>query len=109
VPGSIDSINAVRDQRQNEYSQAQGLTTNALQNGDALKSDLTKALSFSLKADDDYLVWAQQQAVSCQPGSPPANASAEGSQALNYKTLFVSLWNPLAVSYNLPATTVGKI
>jgi hypothetical protein len=82
---------------------------NALQNGAALKSDLTKALSFSLKADDDYLAWAQQQAISCQPGSPPANATAEGKQAVNYKTLFVGLWNPVANNYGLPATAVANI
>jgi serine/threonine protein kinase len=109
LSGSIDSINAVRDQRQAEYSQAQSLTTDALQNGTALKSDLTKALSFSLKADDDYLAWAQQQSVSCQPGSPPAHASTAGNKALSYKTLFVGLWNPQAPTYGLPTTSVAKI
>jgi hypothetical protein len=109
VPGSIDTINAVRNQRQAEYAQAQDLSTDALPNGAALKTDLTKALSFSLKADDDYLAWAQGRTVSCQPASQPASATAAGDQAVNYKSQFVGLWNPVAITYSLPTATVATI
>ncbi|MEP7026878.1 MAG: hypothetical protein ABJB47_24325, partial [Actinomycetota bacterium] len=109
VPSNLSSIQAVRDQRQTEYNQAQALDTGALANGAALKSSLTTALSYSLKADDEYLQWAQQQAASCHPGSQSSAAAADGQQALTYKTTFVGLWNPVAVKYGLPTTTTAKV
>jgi hypothetical protein len=109
VPSSTATIQAVRDQRQGEFNRAQALATDALPNGAGLKSDLTNALSFSLKADDDYLQWAQQQSADCQAGNQSAAAMTAGGQAAKYKTQFVGLWNPVANTYGLPATTVANI
>ncbi len=109
LPHSVQQIQQVRDQRQTEYNQAQALSTGALHNGALLKSDLTKALFYSLTADSDYLAWAQQQESSCQAGSQSSTALTADSQAVNYKTLFVNLWNPTAAQYGLPATSVSSM
>jgi hypothetical protein len=102
-------IQQVRNQRQTEYNQAQDLSTGALNNGAALKSDLTQALFYSLTADNDYLAWARQQEANCQLGSQSSAALAAGDQAVNYKTLFVNLWNPTAAQYGLPSTSVSAM
>ena len=109
LPGSVRQIQRVRDQRQTEYNQAQVLSTGALPNGALLKSDLTKALFYSLSADNSYLTWAQQQESDCQPGSQSSTALTADSQAVNYKTLFVNLWNPIAAQHGLPSTSVSSM
>jgi serine/threonine-protein kinase len=109
LPQNVQQIQHVRDQRQTEYNQAQALSTGALHNGALLKSDLTKALFYSLTADSDYLAWAQQQESNCQAGSQSSTALTADSQAVNYKTLFVNIWNPTAVQYGLPATSVSSM
>jgi hypothetical protein len=105
----VQQIQQVRDQRQAEYDQAQNLSTEALQDGAQLKIDLTQALFYSLKADNDYLTWAHQQASDCQAGSQSSAAIAAGDQAVSYKVLFVGIWNPIAVQYGLPQTSKGNI
>ena len=109
LPRSVHQIQQVRDQRRAEYNQAKILSTSALQNGAVLKSDLTKALFYSLTADSDYLAWAQQQESACQAGSQSGAALTADSQAVNYKTLFVSMWNPIAAQYGLPAASVSSM
>ena len=109
LPQNVQQIQQVRDQRQTEYNQAQALSTGALHNGALLKSDLTKALFYSLTADSDYLAWAQQQESNCQAGSQSSTALTADSQAVNYKTLFVNIWNPTAAQYGLPATSVSSM
>jgi hypothetical protein len=109
MSSSLRQIQRVRNQRQTEYGQAQDLSTGALQNGAELKSDLTKALFYSLSADNDYLAWAQQQDSDCQSGSQSTSALTVDDQAVNYKTLFVNLWNPLAAQYGLPSTSVSSM
>ncbi len=106
---SVQQIQQVRNQRQAEYDQAQNLSTEALQDGAQLKIDLTQALFYSLKADNDYLTWAHQQASECQVGSESSAAIAAGDQAVSYKVLFVGIWNPIAVQYGLPQTSKRNI
>jgi serine/threonine protein kinase len=100
----VRQIGQVRDQRRTEYSQAQGLSTGALQNGAALKSDLTQALFYSLGADNNYLGWARRQLNSgCQVGSQSTTvANTNNQQAVIYKDMFVNLWNPVASQFGLP-------
>jgi serine/threonine protein kinase len=108
-PRSVRQIRQVRDQRQAEYDQAQTLQTGALSNGAELKSDLTQALSASLSADNDYLTWAQQQEADCQAGTAPPGISSANTQALNDKTSFIGLWNPIADQYGLQQETTSTM
>jgi cytoskeletal protein RodZ len=100
----VRQIGQVRDQRRTEYSQAQALATGALQNGAALKSDLTQALFYSLGADNNYLGWARRQLNSgCQVGSQSTTvANTNNQQAVIYKDMFVNVWNPVASQFGLP-------
>lgn len=108
---AVRQIRQIRNQRQGEYSQAQGLATDALPDGTELKSDLTQALFYSLSADNDYLRWARQQVTSgCQFSAEATTvANANNVQAVNYKNMFVSLWNPVADQYRLPETSQANI
>ena len=109
LPRSVRQIRQVRDQRQAEYDQAQTLQTGALSNGAELKSDLTQSLSASLSADNDYLTWAQQQEADCQAGTAPPGISSANTQALNDKTSFIGLWNPIAEQYGLQQETTSTM
>ena len=62
LDNDVNEIRQVRDQRQAELNQAQGLNTADLPNGAAIQSSLIAALNDSLVVDADYLFWAQQQA-----------------------------------------------
>ena len=101
---AVSVLQQIANGRRSELNQAQGLKTEALPNGSALKSDLIQALRYSLNADKDYLAWAQNEEVSCQVGSEAnenAAASSDDIRATQYKTLFVGLWNPIAAQYGL--------
>ena len=109
VATNVQQMQRVRDQRQVEYDQAQTLQTGALSNGAELKSDLTQALSASLSADNDYLTWAQQQEAVCQAGTAPPGIDSANTQALNDKTSFIGLWNPIAEQYDLQQETTSTM
>jgi WD40 repeat protein len=98
----------VRNERQSELNQAERLSTRALPNGAALKSDLTQALQYSLDADNDYLQWAEHQQASCQAGSQP-KFPANSIKANLYKKLFARLWNPIASQYGLLRVSAANI
>ena len=109
VVSGVSSIRAVRDQRRTEYEQARALSTKGIQNGTALKSARRAALLHARDADSDYLAWANQQLADCQLGRMSRSALTADTQALEYKSSFVRLWNPLASSYGLPKASVAQI
>lgn len=105
LPSAVADFQDVVNQRTTEVSKASALSVSSLVNGAAVKSDLLTALRTSLTADRDYLSWAQQESSGCTPGGQTAAhqaALAEDSQATTAKQAFVSVWNPIAASYNLP-------
>ena len=109
VSADVSQIQQVENQRQNEYNSAQNTQTSSLPNGAALKSDLVNALYYSLQADKGYLAYANQmQSSNCQSGSQASALAADG-KAVTYKDMFLSLWNPIAATYGLPAQTQGSI
>src|SRR5205823_4607547 len=103
LDNDVDEIRQVRDQRQAELNQAQGLNTADLPNGAEIQSSLTAALNDSLVVDADYLFWAKQQAnpATCAGGSSPAEIEADNNRATADKTSFLNLWNPVAAQYGL--------
>jgi hypothetical protein len=58
LTGSIGELTQIRDQRRSEYEQARAVSVSLLAGAGRLKLDLTRALSYSLRADDAYLGWA---------------------------------------------------
>ena len=61
LSGAVSQLQGVVNQRASEYGRASALPTSALPDGAKVKSELVAALGSSLKADRDYLTWAQQQ------------------------------------------------
>jgi hypothetical protein len=69
---------------------------------------LTSAWQNSIKADQDYAQWAQDEmsnGCTANNESDPSAQAAAGpdAQATTDKKSFVSLWNPIAARYGLPA------
>jgi serine/threonine-protein kinase len=106
---AVNQLQQARNGRERELSQADGLSTDALQNGTALKSDLIQALQYSLNADNDYLNWANAQEANCQPGTEQNVGITDNNGATTYKDMFVGLWNPIAGRYDFQQVSPGDI
>jgi serine/threonine protein kinase len=113
LANAVSQLQGVVNQRAGEYSRASSLPTSALPDGEAVKSELTGALSSSLKADRDYLTWAQQQqAGGCTPSNQSSayNAAFNASQLANTaKEAFVQVWNPVAARYGIKPDSAHSI
>jgi len=94
--GDVTAIQNSAAKRQAEYSRAQALDVRALPSGAALKSDLTRALVNSLKADHNYLTWAQQEQHGCFVSSQSSAYNAANgfsTRAHTAKNRFATIWN----------------
>jgi hypothetical protein len=99
------------NQRSTEYNQASALSTSALANGAAVKSDLIAALRNSMDADKDFLTWAQQQ---LNPGCAPTAQSSAYNAAYNAsqqagasKKAFIQVWDLVAAQYGIQQKSPG--
>jgi serine/threonine protein kinase len=107
LDSAVAAISAVVNQRSDEYSQASGLSTSALPNGAALRSDLLSALGYSVTADKGFLTWAQEELNGgCSGTAQLTPAYGDGvtasAKAVTAKNSFLELWNPVASSQGLP-------
>jgi hypothetical protein len=113
IDRDVSQIQQITDQRSSEYNQATALQTDMIPNGATLKSQLMAALKISLRIDNDYLAWAQQQQSSgCSVGTNSTyyqQATQLDSQATTDKEIFVGTWNPDAVTYGLMQFSAGQI
>jgi hypothetical protein len=80
----------------------------------AMITDLTNAWQASVTVDTDLTKWAQDEAANCNKATvkndPNFKASIPvDSQATNFKTAFVALWNPVAAKDGLPPRKPGDI
>ena len=111
LSSAVGQIQNVVNQRSREYNQASALSTSALANGAAVKSDLIAALRDSLDADQDFLTWAQQQV---HPGCTPAAQSSAYNAAYNAsqqagvsKKAFIQVWDLVAAQYGIQQKSPG--
>jgi hypothetical protein len=111
LSSAVRQIQNVVNQRRTEYNQASALSTSALANGAAVKSDLIAALRNSLDADKDFLTWARQQ---LNPGCTPTAQSSAYNAAYNasqqagaYKKAFIQVWAPVAAQYGIQQKSPG--
>ena len=105
LSSAVRQIQNVVNQRSAEYNQASALSTSALANGAAVKSDLIAALRNSLDADQDFLTWAQRQ---LNPGCTPTAQSSAYTAAYNAsqragaaKKEFIQVWDLVAAQYGI--------
>jgi len=105
LDNAVSRLQNVVNQRITEDGRASTLRTSALPDGTSVKSDLIAALNDSLRADRDYLTWAQQQlGHGCTPSDQStayraaisANRAADAS-----KEAFVRVWSPVAAKYGI--------
>jgi len=111
LSSAVRQIQNVVNQRSTEYNQASALSTSALANGAAVKSDLIAALRNSLDADKDFLTWAQQQ---LNPGCTPTAQSSAYNAAYNAsqqagasKKAFTQVWDLVAAQYGIQQKSPG--
>jgi hypothetical protein len=103
----VSQLQKIVNQRALELSRAEGLNVSAIAGGSGLKSKLVTALKVSLRTDEDYVAWAnQQQPASCpnKAGSSFLDNALSGDAASSEaKRAFISSWNPVARQYGYPA------
>jgi serine/threonine-protein kinase len=103
----LSQLRQVTNQRHLELSRAKGLSVGAVAGGSGLKSKLVDALKASLKADLDYVRWAEARKSSgCSSNVGSAylsDALNDDSTATAMKNAFISSWNPVARQYGYPA------
>jgi serine/threonine protein kinase len=111
LSSAVRQIQNVVNQRSTEYNQASAVSTSALANGAAVKSDLIAALRNSLDADKDFLTWAQQQ---LNPGCTPTAQSSAYNAAYNAsqqagasKKAFIQVWDLVAAQYGIQQKSPG--
>jgi serine/threonine-protein kinase len=112
ISNDVAAIQAADNQRQTEYASAQTLNIGALANATTLKSDLMRALNYSLQADDNFLTWAQQEQSGCFVSSQSSayqTATSDSTTASAAKTAFAILWNGEAANYGQQVVTPGDI
>ena len=113
LPNAVSQLQGVVNQRVGEYSQASALSTSALPDGTAMKSELIGALSNSLKADRDYLTWARHQVAGrCRPSDQSSAYNAANGASLvadAAKKAFVQAWNPVAAKYGIKPDSASSI
>ena len=113
MSSDVGAIQTAANQRQSEYTQAQDLSVNALPGGGAAKADLTQALSYSLQADKNYLIWAQQEQKGCFVSSQSSaynEANSDSALANTAKSSFANIWNSqIAPKYNEPTVVPGDL
>ena len=110
LSSAVRQIQNVVHQRSTEYNQASALSTSALANGAAVKSDLIAALRNSLDADKDFLTWAQQLNPGCTSTAQSSayNAAYNASQQAGAaKKAFIQAWDPVAAQYGIQQTSPG--
>ncbi len=94
-----DDVTAIQNSaadRQSELDQARALDVSALPSGAPLKADLTRALSNSLRADNNYVIWARQERTGCFPSSQSSEyeaANTFSARANTAKASFATIWN----------------
>ena len=105
LDNAVSQLQNVVNQRITEDGRASTLRTSALPDGMSVKSELIAALNDSLRADRDYLAWAQQQlGQGCTPSdqSSAYRAAASASRAADVsKAAFARVWSPVAAKYGI--------
>jgi tRNA A-37 threonylcarbamoyl transferase component Bud32 len=113
IASDVRQIQQIANQRSSELSRVSALRTNRIPNGATLQSQLMTALKISLRIDNDYLRWAQEQQNSgCTVGTDSTyyqQAAALNGQATSDKQIFVAAWNPIARQYGLTQFQAGDI
>ena len=108
---SLNAMDDVATQRQNEIGQAEDLDLSAVPNGEELQSDLVSFLQASATADEAYRNYVEAVSVGgCDAGkSAYDEGNALSADAQSAKTAFFEIWTPLADQYGLPPHSTADV
>jgi hypothetical protein len=106
--GGVSEISGALQQRQSLLNQLQALDLIVLPQGLQVKATLTQSMQLSIAADQFFLAWAKEPAVTGCTGTAVRdsvflNADAASRQATSAKQQFIALWKPVARQLGLPA------
>jgi hypothetical protein len=101
-------ISDALQQRQSWLTQLQALDVTVLQQGAQVKATLAQSMQLSIVADQFFLSWAQEPAVTGCTGTAVRDsvfleADAASRQTTAVKQQFIAVWNPVARQLGLPA------
>lgn len=115
VSAGVPGFQQVVQERQQELTQAKGLTVDQLQNGPRLRRSMIAAYRNSLDADQAYLAWAQEiQARHCGHRIAPLtehykSAISANNKAGPAKRQVAALWKPIASRHGLPVYAWNRL
>ncbi|MFE3989471.1 hypothetical protein ACFXPR_33760 [Nocardia tengchongensis] len=112
VAWNRDILAAAETKRKAQYDTATQIDVSRLPGGTAVRAALLDALRNSYLADGSYASWAASVEF-CAGAAPHTSdySTADGysHRATDAKRTFVAAWNPLAMTYGLPARVEGDI
>ena len=100
LTAAVDALSQVRDERQEQLDKARALAVDALDEGAELRDTLVSAAEYSLRADEEFLAWAETN-EGCTGSTPKGEHFDRGQrisidQAAPAKQKFAQRWNPVA-------------
>jgi hypothetical protein len=101
LTAALDTLNQVRDERQEQLNKARALTVDAIDEGVELRNALIRAADYSLRADEEFLAWAEANEGCTGTNTPKDGHFDRGEQistdqAGPAKQEFANRWNPVA-------------
>jgi hypothetical protein len=101
LTAAVDALGQVRDERQEQLNKARALAVDALDEGVELRNALARAADYSLRADEEFLAWAEANEGCTGTNTPKDGHFDRGEQisidqAAPAKQEFADLWNPVA-------------
>lgn len=110
-PTTMTYLQTAIDNRSSLISRLDALSVSSIPEGASLKAQLRAALVASYDADVAYRNWLTAAGSACPRTSDAAYAAVQeaNTRATATKTVFVALWNPVAVRYGLPTRNANEI
>jgi hypothetical protein len=111
LTAALDALNQVRDERQEQLNKARALAVDALDEGVELRDALVRAADYSLRADEEFLAWAEAHEGCTGTATPKDGHFDRGEQisidqAAPAKQEFADRWNPVAEQEGLSSRSV---
>ena len=100
--GATAKLRKVANDRARQIDALDDVDVSGLPGGGSLRSTLLRALSYSLKADQAFVRWGDNQGSGCREDGDYAEGLSFSRNATAAKKQFVSMWNPVARTYGLP-------
>lgn len=108
----MDPLNQVRDERQDQLNKARALAADAIDEGVELRNALIRVADYSLRADEEFLTWAEAN-DGCTGTDTPKDRHFDRGQQISIdqaspaKQEFANRWNPVAEQEGLSSRSAN--